>query len=309
MSEPTANQAAPPPHLLSFDVEEYFQVEAARAAGISPGQWDSIEPRLAPAVDRVLSLLAEFGTRATFFVLGWVARNQEAVVRRIAEAGHEVASHGGDHQMLTRQTPEEFRRDLLDARKVLEDLTGAGVVGYRAPTFSITHRTAWALDVLAEANFAYDSSIFPIRHDRYGVPDAPRWPHRAIGPGGGAILEIPPLTLRVGGCNLPAAGGGYLRLLPLWVSACALSRAERAGRSGMVYLHPWELDPDQPVLPLGRLRNWRHRVGLAQAEQKLRRLLQRFRFTDVRSWLDATGTGDLAAYAYGRTRGATPSMC
>lgn len=308
MSEPTANPDAPP-HLLSFDVEEYFQVEAAREAGISPGQWESIEPRLAPAVDRILSLLAEFGARATFFVLGWVARHQQGLVRRIAGAGHEIASHGDGHEMLTRQTPEEFRRDLLASRKVLEDLTGAGVVGFRAPTFSITHRTAWALDVLAEANFAYDSSVFPIRHDRYGVPDAPRWPHRAIGPGGGAILEIPPLTLRVAGCNLPAAGGGYLRLLPLWVSARALARAARAGQGGMVYLHPWELDPGQPVLPLGPLRNWRHRVGLARAQHKLRRLLERFRFTDVRSWLNAADTGDFAEHAYGRIRGATPSMC
>jgi len=282
--QPGAAAPRPPAHMLSIDVEEYFQVEAA-AAAVSRDDWSGFPKRLDRQVDRLLQLLADRHVAATFFILGWVARHEPAVVRRIADAGHEIASHGMDHQMLGQLGPERFRRDLADCRRLLSDLTGQPVVGYRAPTFSLTHRTAWALDVLAEAGFVYDSSVFPIHHDRYGVPEAPRFPHQAVGPGGGEILEVPPLTVRLMRVNWPLGGGGYLRLLPARLIAHGLRRAEREGWQGMIYLHPWELDPDQPVLPMSRPARWRHRVNLKRTSRKLAWLLGRFRFAPVSSTL------------------------
>jgi polysaccharide deacetylase family protein (PEP-CTERM system associated) len=284
-------------HMLSVDVEEYFQVEAA-AACVRPDQWDSIPSRLGPPLDRILELLAAAGASATFFILGWVARRDPALVRRIADAGHEVASHGTSHRMVGGLAPADFRKDVEDSRALLQDVSGRPVVGYRAPTFSITRRTAWAIDVLAEAGYRYDSSVFPIRHDRYGVPGAPRFIHRARGPAGGTLIEVPPLTLRLGSVNWPVGGGGYLRLLPVRVVAAALRQAERAGRPGMLYLHPWELDPDQPVLPMGRLGRWRHRVGLRRTADKLSWLLARFRFSAAAPRLDAPAGQAVETYAY-----------
>lgn len=273
-------------HLISFDVEEYFQVEAA-AASVPVEAWDRYPSRVASAVDVLLELLDEHGTTATFFVLGWVAQRRPELVKHIVGRGHEIASHGMAHRMIGRMSEGEFAADLDESRKLLEDLSGARVLGYRAPTFSVTRDTAWALDVLANAGYRYDSSVFPVRHDRYGVPDAPRGPHHALGPGGGSILEIPPLTWRVLGANLPTGGGGYLRLFPVRIVGRALRAAERRGMPGMVYLHPWEMDPDQPSLPMGRLSRWRHRVGLRRTAGKLGWLLERFRFTCVRDRLDA----------------------
>jgi polysaccharide deacetylase family protein (PEP-CTERM system associated) len=295
-----AGSAAPgDAHFLSFDVEEYFQVEGAARCGVGPQDWPNYANRLPPAVDRILQALDDHRTSATFFVLGWVAEHEPDVVRRIAAAGHEVASHGMTHQMLQHLAPDPFRRELLDSRRILEDLTGRPVVGYRAPTFSITHETAWALDVLAETGYRYDSSVFPVRHDRYGVPGAPRVVHRATGPGGGSVLEIPPLTLRLAWTNWPVGGGGYLRLLPVRAVAWALRAAERRRQPGMLYLHPWELDPEQPILPMPSLSCWRHRVGLAKTEAKLRWLLGRFRFCAVADRLDAISDPVRETYAYG----------
>ena len=284
-------------HLLSFDVEEYFQVEAA-AAGVPRNQWMRYPKRLGGAVDCILELLSECGVSSTFFVLGWVAQQEPGVVRRIADAGHEIASHGMTHNMIGRLSADAFRKDLLDSRRLLEDISGQRVLGYRAPTFSITRDTAWALDVLAESGFLYDSSVFPVRHDRYGVPDAPRFAHRALGPGGGSILEIPPLTMRLLKSNLPVGGGGYLRLFPVRLVGRALRMAARSGQSGMIYLHPWELDPGQPVLPMGRLSRWRHRVGLGRTQSKLRWLLSRFSFTSVRDHVEVLSDSACNAFSY-----------
>ena len=285
--------------MLSFDVEEYFQVEAAAEAGVGHTQWSSFPKRLAPCLDRILQILVEHQVKATFFVLGWVAKHERSLIRQIAEAGHEIASHGMGHSLISSLTPDEFRRDVLDSRRLLEDISGQPVIGYRAPTFSITHRTAWALDVLAEADFLYDSSIFPVHHDRYGVPDAPTYTHRAVGPAGGTILEIPPLTMRLLRISWPVGGGGYLRLLPVAVVGRALRAAQRRGFSGMLYLHPWELDPDQPILPMRCLSRWRHRLGLSRTEGKLRWLLKRFSFTNVRQRIDRLRTTAQQRYIYG----------
>lgn len=284
-------------HMLSFDVEEYFQVEAA-AARLPATEWERWPNRLEPVVRKVLDLLAEHHAKATFFILGWVAEHQPEIVRQVARAGHEIASHGVSHRMLHGMTPHEFREELTESRSRLEDLGGQPVIGFRAPTFSITSRTAWALDVLAEAGFLYDSSIFPIRHDRYGVPGAPRWVHWARGPGGGRVVEIPPLVLRIAGRNLPVGGGGYLRLFPVRLVAWALRAAERAGWPGMIYVHPWELDPGQPMLPMSCTSRWRHRVGLARTNGKLRVLLRQFAFHPVRDLLPALRAADLDEHSY-----------
>ena len=229
-------------HALSFDVEESFQVQAAADGGVGVDDWCNYERRLPAQVNRVLDLLAEHHVTATFFVLGWVAQHEPDVVRRIAAAGHEIASHGMGHAMLSELTAEAFRGELRQSRALLEDLARSQVTGFRAPTFSIRPDTLWALDVLAEEGFAYDSSIYPIRHDRYGIPGAPAWLHRAVGPAGGSILEIPPLSMRLCGLRLAVGGGGYLRLFPSGMVRRGLKLAEGAGQPGMIYLHPWELD-------------------------------------------------------------------
>ena len=271
-------------HLLSFDVEEYFQVEAA-AAGIRSGEWDTLPQRLAPCVDRILELLERHRARATFFVLGWVARHERALVERIARAGHEIASHGMTHQMLTRLSPGQVRQELQDSRCLLEDISGRRVLGFRAPTFSIVQRTAWALEALVEAGYEYDSSIFPVRHDRYGMPQAPPMAHHACA-SGASILEIPPLTLRLGRANWPVGGGGYLRLLPVDLIGWAMKRFSSQGYPAMIYLHPWELDAEQPALPMRPLDRWRHRVNLRRTESKLAWLLERFAFASVSDCID-----------------------
>ena len=287
------------PHVLSFDVEEYFQVEAAAEGGVTPDQWHAFEKRLTPCVERILQLLDEHAASATFFVLGWVARHEKQAVRLIADAGHEIASHGMTHTMLGRLTPEQFRGELVESRALLEDLSGRPVIGYRAATFSITHQTAWAIDVLAETGYLYDSSIFPVRHDRYGVPDAPTDVHRAVGPGGGGILEIPPLTLGVMSHRVPLGGGGYLRLLPVRLIGRALRAAERRGRPGMIYLHPWELDPGQPALPMGPVSRWRHRVNLQHTQRKLQWLLSHFRFVEAGELLETLNRQVATTHRYG----------
>ncbi len=285
-------------HMLSFDVEEYFQVEAA-AARVSADDWTRYESRIRPCVERILELLNGHRTQATFFVLGWVARRCGELVRAIADQGHEIASHGMTHRMLQRIGPEGLRAELRDSRRLLEDLSGRPVGGFRAPTFSLTRRTAWGIDVLADCGYSYDSSVYPVRHDRYGVPGAPRWAHWAVGPSGRAMIELPPLTTRVLRTNVPMGGGGYLRLLPARLVGRAVSAACRKGHPAMIYLHPWELDPGQPVLPMGRLSRWRHRVNLARTERKLTWLLRRFAFGTAGSVAAGLRRQSLPRFSYG----------
>ncbi len=262
---------------LSIDVEEYFHAEVF-ARSVSKESWETRQCRAAPFVERIAAMLAETGNRATFFVLGWCVPRMRSLLRDIAAAGHEIACHGQMHDHLSRMTPTTLTADLRRARGVIEDTLGCRTIGYRAPTFSITRKTAWALDVLLETGFEYDASIFPIRHDRYGVPDAPLGPFRAIAPSGRSIVEFPPMVRRIGPLRLPVGGGGYLRLLPGAIVARALRHCAAQEAPAMLYLHPWELDPDQPRLPLRRMAQWRHRVNLHTTERKLGDLLKRFRF-------------------------------
>lgn len=276
----------PVQNAMTCDLEDYFQVENL-AGVVARDQWPSMPSRLAASTDRVLALFAEAGIQATFFVLGWNAERQPELVRRVAAAGHEIASHGYAHRLITEQTPDEFRADVRHAKALLENLAGVPVLGYRAPTFSITERTRWALDILADEGYRYDSSVFPVRHDRYGIPSAPRFLHAVPSPNGRTLIEFPPTTYRFLGANLPVAGGGYLRLFPVALLAAALRRINRQGHPVMVYFHPWELDPDQPRLPVRGLRRFRHYVNLRRTARKLQYLLRRLPFTTGRAIVEA----------------------
>jgi polysaccharide deacetylase family protein (PEP-CTERM system associated) len=262
---------------LTVDVEEYFHAEV-HARCVSRTQWPQMERRAAPFVERLAGLLQRHESKVTFFVLGWMVEGLAPLLRHLATQGHEIACHGDAHDHLLRMTPKTLREDLHRARGRIEGTLGVRPRGYRAPTFSITRATAWALDVVIEAGFEYDASVFPIHHDRYGVPDAPVLPFWITAPSGARILEFPPLTLGWGFLRVPVGGGGYLRLLPERVLRRCIARRVRRGQPAMVYLHPWELDPDQPRLRVGRLARWRHRVNLRTTEAKLERLLAEFRF-------------------------------
>jgi polysaccharide deacetylase family protein (PEP-CTERM system associated) len=273
---------------LSFDVEDYFQVQAF-AASIPRSHWESFRPRVEANTGRLIDLLAERQVRATFFILGWVARRHPAVVRQIAAAGHEVASHGMDHTLVYTQTPERFREETRACKSLLEELVQSPVIGYRAATFSITAASLWALDILAEEGFRYDSSVFPVHHDRYGMPHTPRFPYTVLLDGGHRVTEFPLSTIEAFGFRLPVAGGGYFRLLPFVLTRLALSRINRRdGRPFVFYLHPWEIDPEQPRVrtpnPLGSVR---HRLCLKRTEPRLRSLLGQFAFAPIREVLAA----------------------
>jgi len=262
---------------LTVDVEDYFQVSAF-APYINRADWPSLPCRIERNVDRILGLLARHGVHGTFFTLGWIAERYPALVRRIVCEGHELASHGYAHLRASEQTPAEFRHDITLSKNLLEQLAGRAVLGYRAPSFSIGAANLWALDCLQEAGYRYSSSIYPVRHDHYGMPGAPRFAWRPRGSDG--LLELPVSTVRLCGRNLPAGGGGFFRLWPYAVSRWALRRINSGdGQAGIFYFHPWELDPDQP-LPQGvdlktRLR---HTLNLRRTEARLERLLGDFRW-------------------------------
>ena len=263
---------------FSIDVEDWFQVSAF-APYIERAHWDRLPCRVERNVDLLLQMLDDAEARATFFTLGWIAERYPSMVRRMAEAGHEVASHGYGHQRASEQTPQEFRADLVHAKALLEDIIGEPVLGYRAPSFSIGPGNAWAHDVVLETGHRYSSSIYPIAHDHYGVPDAPRFAHRLAN----GLLEIPPTTVRWGGRNWPVGGGGYFRLLPYQVSAWGLRRVNAADRQpAMVYFHPWEFDPEQPRVGHANARaRFRHYLNLERTEPRIRRLLREFRWQRI----------------------------
>jgi polysaccharide deacetylase family protein (PEP-CTERM system associated) len=260
---------------LTIDVEDYFQVSAF-APYIRRDEWDTRECRVEHNVDRILQMLDAKGVKATFFTLGWVADRYPGLVRRIVEGGHELASHGYGHERASDLSPELFRQDVSRAKKLLEDIAGHAVQGYRAPSFSIGTKNLWAFDTLAEAGYAYSSSIYPIQHDHYGMPDSPRFAFRlACG-----LLEIPVTTLRMGNRNLPSSGGGYFRLLPYGLSRWMLRRINDEDReSAIFYFHPWEIDPGQPrVAGIDLKTRFRHYVNISRMESRLERLLGDFRW-------------------------------
>jgi polysaccharide deacetylase family protein (PEP-CTERM system associated) len=278
---------------MTVDVEDYFHV-AAFSRQIDPATWDGFSPRVEKNTCRLLELFDKKNVRSTFFVLGWVARRLPNLVRRIAEQGHEVACHGYSHQLVYGQAPTEFREETVRAKACLEDQVQRSVLGYRAASYSITRASLWALDILADLGFAYDSSIFPVRHDRYGIPDSPRWPYYLSMPGGRSMIEFPPSTASILGYRLPVAGGGYFRLYPFRLTRFALASINRSeGRPFIFYIHPWEIDPEQPRIRSGMLSAFRHYTNLKRCEERLDRLLSEFRFAPVTDVLKALAISEI----------------
>ncbi len=278
------------PHLAAFsvDVEDYFQVEALRPY-CPRGQWASFEDRTERNTDRLLEILAAHSATGTFFVLGWTAQRHPDLVRRIAAAGHEVASHGFEHALVYTQSPDEFRQDVRQARELLRDLSGQEVVGYRAPSYTIMTRTLWALPILVEEGYRYDSSIFPIARRRYGMPRANRWPHKIRIDEERTIVEFPLPTLRLGPVNIPATGGAYLRLLPFELQRRTVRGLMAASRPFVLTIHPWELDPAQPRFPVGARTRWTHYHNLGQAQARLDHLLSLGKYRSIGEVLSDLG--------------------
>jgi polysaccharide deacetylase family protein (PEP-CTERM system associated) len=293
---------------LTIDVEDYFQVSAFEKIVQRP-EWHGYPLRVGENTRRILDILDEKGTTATFFILGWVAERDPALVRDIHGRGHEVACHGYGHQRVPNLTREEFRDDVRKSKGILEDLTGEAVIGYRAPSYSISLNTLWAFDELVETGYLYDSSVFPVRHDYYGIPNWPRFPFYVASGDDGVwspetavssrnstasgsslkLLEIPITTVRIAGKNLPIAGGGYFRLFPYLLSHWGLQRINLAEKRPFVfYLHPWEIDPDQPrITGIGMKTRFRHYLNLSKTEQRFRKLLADFQFSSMRRLIEA----------------------
>ena len=287
------------PHLFTVDVEEYFQVNAFEGF-VSRQSWDELPSRVERSVVRLLELLERHDAKGTFFTLGWIADRHPHVVRAIADAGHEIASHGWWHQRVVTLTREQFREEVRGSKRLLEDVVGAPVLGYRAPSFSILPRVDWAYDVLLEEGYRYDSSVFPIRRRDYGNPQAPPHAH-VVERSAGAILELPMATTRIGGVRVPGAGGAYLRMLPFWITTRTLRESSSRGESAVLYVHPWEIDPDQPRLEVRLSARLRHYSRLDRTLPRLERLLEEFRFMTIADRY----AEELAAQ---RARSAAPSL-
>ncbi|HHO75084.1 MAG TPA: DUF3473 domain-containing protein [Deltaproteobacteria bacterium] len=273
-------------HALSIDLEEFFQIHALSDV-IDPGSWETHPSSVGSNTAKILDLLESNNIIATFFCLGWIARRHPDLIKRIHNMGHEVACHGHSHQVIYCQNRQSFYQDVSKAKMILEDITGSSVIGYRAPTYSITKKTIWALEILEELGFRYDSSIFPIYHDNYGIPDAPRLPHIIEGT---SIAEFPISTLSIGRYNLPISGGGYFRLFPYPVTKMALKLLEKRHEPFVFYIHPWEFNPDTPrVAGLSSISRFRTYVGINQVSARFKALIEDFSFTTLPNVLDDLG--------------------
>jgi polysaccharide deacetylase family protein (PEP-CTERM system associated) len=279
---------------MTIDVEDYFHVSVFD--GTFPRhQWSQLESRVCANTDRLLRIFEDANVRATFFVLGWVAERFPSLVERIAAHSHEIASHGYAHRLVYDQTPSTFREDVRRAKALLEDVSGRRVLGFRAPSYSVTPRSLWALDILIEEGYVYDTSIFPIRHDRYGIPLSPRHAYILERPSG-ALIEVPASTATCGPLNVPIAGGGYFRILPYAWTRWGISRVnQREGKPIVFYLHPWEIDPLQPRLPAGWLGRFRHYRNLHETETRLDHLLHDFSFGTLQSMLASSPATNVEA--------------
>ena len=271
---------------LTVDVEDYFQV-AALAEAVDRQDWPTMEYRVEANTDRLLELFEQRDVKATFFTLGWVAERSPDLVRRIQKAGHEIASHGYSHQLVYNQTPDVFREETRKSKQILEDITGEPIKGYRAASYSITAKSRWALDILCEEGFTWDSSIFPVHHDRYGMPGTPHQPYILEAPEGGTLKEFPLSTCPVGNYRMPIAGGGYFRLYPYALSRWGLGKINRAGQPFIFYLHPWEIDTGQPRLKVKAFSRFRHYNNLDKCMNRLERLLTDFEFGSVSDVMNA----------------------
>ena len=286
MVSPATTSSPSRRHAMTIDVEDYFHVSAF-AKAIKPSEWDNWPSRVEHNTRSLLELFAEQNVKATFFVLGWVTERFPNLVKEIDEQGHEIASHGYSHQLVYNQSPEVFREETAKSKQLLEDIIQRPVVGYRAASYSITEKSFWALDILAELGFTWDSSIFPVHHDRYGVAGSPTQPYTIYTPSGATLLEFPLTTAHVLGMPIPAAGGGYFRQYPYALSKWLFKTASENGEKSLIfYLHPWEIDPEQPRIPdAGWLSNFRHYTNLSRCNSRLRSMLQDFEFTTVENVL------------------------
>ncbi len=271
---------------LTIDVEDYFHVTAFEKY-VDRASWDSCPLRVVANTKRILDLLDEYSIKATFFVLGWVAEKCPTLVREIHQRGHEVACHGYEHELVYRIGPDRFRQDIRKGRDILEEITSDKIHGYRAPSYSVTKDSLWAFDILIEEGFTYDSSIFPVLHDIYGIPGARRFPYEVM-TDNGTIREFPLSTIEIAGYRLPVAGGGYLRLYPLWLTQKAIYHINNKEKQpAIVYFHPWEIDPDQPRIKAGMKSRFRHYLNLGKTEVKIRELLSSSEFAPIRQILPA----------------------
>jgi polysaccharide deacetylase family protein (PEP-CTERM system associated) len=271
---------------LTIDVEEFFQVHALSGA-VQISKWDEFPSSINENTSIILDILERKNTNATFFCLGWIAERNRQLIKRISDSGHEIASHGYAHQVIYSQDRQTFKEDVKKSKSIIEDITGKPVLGYRAPTYSITDKTLWALDVLQELDFKYDSSIFPVHHDNYGIPDAPRFPYRIEG---SSLAEFPISTVKLGGLNFPIAGGGYFRLFPYLLTKLGLKSVESQGQPFIFYLHPWEFNPDTPkVEGLSALSRFRTYVNLARTKPRFEKLVTDFEFTTAYDVLNGLG--------------------
>ncbi|WP_286855505.1 XrtA system polysaccharide deacetylase [Marinobacter sp. UBA4489] len=271
---------------LTVDVEDYFQVAALKEA-VDSADWPKMEYRVEQNTDKLLELFDSKSVKATFFVLGWVAERSPDLVRRIQSQGHEIASHGYSHELVYTQNPSTFREETKKSKQILEEITGAPVTGYRAASYSITAQSRWALDILCEEGFTWDSSIFPVHHDRYGMPGTPHSPYILEAPNGSTLKEFPLSTCPVGSYRMPIAGGGYFRLYPYALSRWGLGKINRAGQPFIFYLHPWEIDPGQPRLKVKAFSRFRHYNNLDKCQKRLERLLDDFHLGSVSDVLEA----------------------
>ncbi len=276
-------------HAMTIDVEDYFHVSAFGNV-ISPSDWDNWPCRVEQNTDTLLALFDEAGIKATFFVLGWVAERYPAIVKKLAENGHEIASHGYSHQLIYKQTPDVFKEETYRSKNLLEDQCGQAVKGYRAASYSITPKSLWALEILGELGFTWDSSIFPVHHDRYGIPGSPEEPYHIITESGFQLTEFPLTTAKVFGQAIPAAGGGYFRQYPYFLSRWLFNRASLSETKPQIfYLHPWEIDPDQPRVPgASWFSNFRHYTNLSRCLPRLRQMLNDFEFSTVSESIAST---------------------
>jgi len=275
-------------NILSVDVEEWFHPEALQH--FFPFEsWDIQESRIERNIEKLLKLFAEKEVQATFFVLGWVAKKHPALIKKIVAAGHEIANHSSSHRMITKLSPQEFEQDLKEAQDILQSISGEAVQGFRAPTFSVVEQTRWAWEIMVRYGIRYDSSVYPIWHDRYGIPDAPRQPYLAFQNDKASLIEFPLPTLRLFSKNFPFGGGGYLRIFPLWFTKFAIKQFNNQGNPAIIYMHPWEFDLQQPRLKLGKMQSARHYYNIKNNLKKLSQLLDTFRWTSFRNYFQESG--------------------
>jgi len=270
-------------NILTIDVEDYFQVENFKKR-VKFSDWDKYEMRVQANTEKILSILGGSNSKATFFVLGWVAEKLPHLVKKISDAGHEIASHGYGHDLIYERTPEEFKDDLLRSRTILEDIIKRRVSGYRAPSWSVTKKSLWAIDILMEERYSYDSSVFPIYSDHGGLASAKRFPHRIYNHKN-SIWELPISTVKIFGLNVPFSGGGYFRLLPYRFIKRSIEKINREGNPVIIYLHPWEFDAEQPRIMSDPISGFRHYVNIEKTERKLHMLLEGFDFIKIDDFL------------------------